>query len=491
MHCLTPSVHCLTPAAPGVDFVMGMASQPMVLVVIIKMTIFFSGISSFYDHFGKVKLTQPEENSNLGSCPILVGLNSTGNGLDLAQVRCSCTDIMEIRCDGLSAVPVFAPDPRTFRAIHLSRQSIHELPRGCLAGLRVRKLVLNLNPIGDRVSGDALAGSDRDLEELELGGCMIETLPLGLLAGMRELHRLHLWRNRIDRIPSGFFHDATNLRELILWGNRIRELDDDVFAGLHQLRRLDLDRNRITEINRNAFRHLEHSLEALHFGENGISTLHESAFPPLRRLRALNLDHNRLRYVYHHAFQGLDGLVSLSLNGNQISLLPDDVFSNLHNLTVLHLQDNELIHVWTKTFNGLWSLQTLNLSRNRLSNLPEGVFHQSTGLIRLSLDGNKLRTLRRCAFARTARLRSLSLLDNPVVCECRLAWMAQPQDEQEASALGDAAYYQYRSLGVWGSCRLQEINPSVDSRSYRAISDPLHYRATACLTTARFECQED
>ena len=139
------------------------------------------------------------------------------------------------------------------------------------------------------------------------------------------------------------------------------------------------------------------------------------------------------------------------------SFIPDHVFSDLRNLTSLDLSSNRLDHVWPRTFTGLRSLVRLHLADNRLADLPEGLLRHSPRLRRLNLDGNSLTTLRRCVVSRHSRLSVLSLVSNPVRCDCRLDWIAQLFRDRRAS--------------VWGSCRHRPQPSTPDDAWTTAPSD--------------------
>ena len=77
---------------------------------------------------------------------------------------------------------------------------------------------------------------------------------------------------------------------------------------------------------------------------------------------------------------------------------------------------------------GLGQLRRLDLSNNGLAALPDGALRHSPSIQRVVLDNNRLTTLRQCslatgAFAVPPYLRTLSLLGNPLYCDCRLAWL--------------------------------------------------------------------
>jgi len=77
---------------------------------------------------------------------------------------------------------------------------------------------------------------------------------------------------------------------------------------------------------------------------------------------------------------------------------------------------------------GLGQLRRLDLSRNDIGGLPDGALRHSPRLQRVMLDSNQLTTLRQCSLSTSAAdlppyLRTLSLVGNPLYCDCRLAWL--------------------------------------------------------------------
>jgi Leucine-rich repeat (LRR) protein len=184
---------------------------------------------------------------------------------DDARGTCSCSEpLAEIHCRHLAAIPQFN-SPSVFNALYLSRQAITSVPSGSFTNLRVRRIVLNFNNIGDRTEAGSFAGLESDLRELFFGGCRIDRLPdEGLLDGLQELRILHLWKNELVRLPVGLFANCCReMTELLLWGNKIESIEPETFAGLTSLRKLDLDNNRLSAISRDTFK----ELTALEVGE--------------------------------------------------------------------------------------------------------------------------------------------------------------------------------------------------------------------------------
>ena len=73
---------------------------------------------------------------------------------------------------------------------------------------------------------------------------------------------------------------------------------------------------------------------------------------------------------------------------------------------------------------------------------PEVALRHSPVLRYLDLGDNKFGSIQRCAFpVSTSALRTLSIIGNPVVCNCSLAWLAA-----EPGDVGGRRV-------VWGTCR--------------------------------------
>jgi len=77
---------------------------------------------------------------------------------------------------------------------------------------------------------------------------------------------------------------------------------------------------------------------------------------------------------------------------------------------------------------GLGQLRRLDLSGNEIGALPDGALRHSLRLQRVLLDNNRLTTLRQCSLATSVAdlppyLRTLSLVGNPLYCDCRLSWL--------------------------------------------------------------------
>lgn len=388
-------------------------------------------------------------------CPIAVPSGNSSTGI------CVCNTIGEIRCHGLEEIPEFIPDGVDYSAIYMGNQQIANVFNGAFRNIRVKKIVLNFNPIGEQVSINALSGLEDILQELHLASCELETLPTGLILNLRRLRVLHAWNNYLEIIPNRFFRRSSNLEQLILWGNRIDNLSGDTFVGLENLRKLDLDRNRISHVSSDIFRHLV-KLEVLHLGENRLSHIRENSFRFLGSLKILNLDHNNLGMVLDDTFYGLNNLTSLGLQNNALTELPNNAFEHCSKLNTLFLHDNRLVRLRRHDIDDLRQLHHLDLSRNNLSRLSDDTFWRNKQLRQLLLDQNKfVDDLEACILPRAdrpkMRLRVFSLIGNPIRCACAMAWISSLPE---------------KGVDVWGTCKqTNSLVSLVDRSSYESCTD--------------------
>ncbi|EEC07318.1 slit protein, putative [Ixodes scapularis] len=88
------------------------------------------------------------------------------------------------------------------------------------------------------------------------------------------------------------------------------------------------------------------------------------------------------------------------------------------------LMENQIETVHEGAFADLTSMERLDLSHNRLAVLGQWMLHGSLLLKNLTLNRNNLTTLGKQLFEGMPKLRVVRLSENPLVCDCRLAWLA-------------------------------------------------------------------
>ena len=163
------------------------------------------------------------------------------------------------------------------------------------------------------------------------------------------------------------------------------------------------------------------NLSTLDLNQNRIRSIAPDTFLYNRELRILTIEGNGLMFMYDGAFDGLTGLLSLSLVDNKLSHIGSHLFYDLENLYSMYLTNNSLGYIGRNDFKGLRTLQRLDLNHNNIHSVDERAFVDNTELDTIKLYNNQLDTLNGCLFPDT--LRWLDLTDNPIVCDCRMAWI--------------------------------------------------------------------
>ena len=170
---------------------------------------------------------------------------------------------------------------------------------------------------------------------------------------------------------------------------------------------------------------------------NQIYKIQLNTFSGLRRLQELNLNNNQLTGIRHESFTGLERLEILCLQNNLLSQAPS--LTLLTSLKTLDISSNNLTKLLPHTFSDLSHLSDLSINNNQLVNISSDAFLGLTQMQTLRLDSNRLQTLGNDCILRVLKsLSSLSLLRNPLSCDCRQAWLA-PMMKRSAEIKGHCA----------------------------------------------------
>ncbi|XP_069363754.1 protein slit isoform X2 [Maniola hyperantus] len=157
---------------------------------------------------------------------------------------------------------------------------------------------------------------------------------------------------------------------------------------------------------------------------NAADCAHRALLHAPRRLptdaHRLDLQGNNISIIFQSDFQNLKDLKILQLSENQIHTIERDAFLELNTLERLDLSRNELTAISRRTFRGLTALKSLHLDGNQLKCIDEKALEHLKSLEVLTLNNNNLTYLSLEA-ASVARLHTLRLTDNPIVCDCRVA----------------------------------------------------------------------
>ncbi|ODN05623.1 Protein slit [Orchesella cincta] len=91
---------------------------------------------------------------------------------------------------------------------------------------------------------------------------------------------------------------------------------------------------------------------------------------------------------------------------------------------VCDLSNNHLSAIRKRSLLGPTSLKSLILDHNQITCIDEAAIRSLKDLEILALDHNNLTSLQRDIFEGLTKLKHLTLGDNPLICDCHLAWLA-------------------------------------------------------------------
>lgn len=213
------------------------------------------------------------------------------------------------------------------------------------------------------------------LEILSLINVNLSKIQPNSLQKMNRLKELSLAVNYLTEIVQGVFNNLPALQTLYLSSNQISNIEENSFADIPNLKRIHLDRNKIVTINGNLFGGCP-KINTLDFRFNQIESIGRSAFADIRP-------------------EGTEH-VTILLNQNLISDVDTNVFDEL-NPVVLHLDNNRLnrLNTISELFQNLKDHSRIYLNKNHFTCIPEDIVLN----IRNTMKG-------------------LSILDNPLSCEC-------------------------------------------------------------------------
>lgn len=221
-----------------------------------------------------------------------------------------------------------------------------------------------------------------NLLELDISHNPLENVFTKLLAPLEKLEYLNMGYSNLSYIGPDTFAKMTSMKRLVLSGNDLLSLEAGLFGNLTQLTTIELE-----------FCGLKRPLNGLAFFKN-------LTYMDLREIR---LSGNPLVIPASGPIfpKQLSQVSILDLSNCNISALNADAFKNTENITDLNLGGNRI----RSTTGSLSFLERLH------------------HLEKLNLGSNNLTTIDPEVFSNNPKLHSLNLLDNPFVCDCKIAEM--------------------------------------------------------------------
>lgn len=176
--------------------------------------------------------------------------------------------------------------------------------------------------------------------------------------------------------------------------------------------------------------------------------------------------------------------VTLNLSHNNVSLIQALDLSDLRHLKALDLSNNQLSGISEGSFVKLERLEELDLAHNQISCIDRNALASLRSLRYLSLSSNQLSTLPKELIEGTSRLDTLTLDDNPWVCDCRLNWLIlwlQSTTRVSRSAASTKIPICMEPIGYQGQ-RLTSIRPLQCSEGEEEME------SAECLPSASWTC---
>ena len=330
-------------------------------------------------------------------------------------------NLKELYLDGnlLQSVPTEALTLVKFkqlRVLSLSQNIIKILDINSFGyGVSSELIRLDMSYNGLRqIDSNAFNSFNRTLKELLLQNNELNSYNLKFVQHLPNLSELNLDFNLINQLDNFMFTKSVSLESLTLQGNSI-QFDDDskfVFQGLANLQRLNLARNNIKYL------------------PNGL-------FKSFSRLTNLLMDKNNLNEfdkLNKLTFEGIHStLVNISLQYNKLQSNSLVCLSPFDRLERVKLGFNQIDELDMNTFSNVFtSLTNLDIQNNQLSKIVLDDEHVVNNLNEIDLSYNNLCTFNN-NLLKSNKLKSISLNQNPLYCDCRLRSLYQWTKDNLAS----------------------------------------------------------
>ena len=291
--------------------------------------------------------------------------------------------------------------------------------------------------------------------KIDLSGNKLTILKSEDLAGLKSVTNIRLSYNNIRFILKNSLSHCLLLQKLFIDHNLLNKLPNNLFLPLHYLKKLDASFNKMNKLMN--LGKLNSSLNWLSWKSNRLTDT--TSMPNLPNIKQLNLKDNMIHNINDFTFDKTSKLEMLSLEGNKLFRLTQGVFVPLVKLRWLSLANNQLrttpdymfqanplmifIYLnnnkWTRinanTFTGFTNhLMLMDLQDNKLEKIDKNAFLSCQSLKYLYLKGNNLIYIEQSKFRKLRSLIRISFNGNPIICDCKLAWLKEPEQKSVMNA---------------------------------------------------------
>ena len=307
-----------------------------------------------------------------------------------------------------------------------------------------------------------------------------------------------------ERIIETFIHT------LVLWDTSTEFILDRAFTNFKNLTEVDITCSRYILISQCAF--ADSKIEKLVLFGCFLKPLPTTCI--IENLKKLTLVGNQIKYIVNNAFGGYVALGGLYVSSNEITDVEPEAFLGTK-LRLLSLRKNKLkcipdlgaissalrvldvsgnyIHqcdIETQNSTFPW-LGMIDFTNNGLSKLPI-ICNLSPRLSILYLNDNNFVTLEDIRHI-TPELYEVKLDNNPIVCDCKVAWLKEVDclTEYESCILqcsksgpnSDLYWRQLDKSDLEDSCKTTHINTTVDMPLTSDYTDEQTTQISTIVTT--------
>lgn len=339
------------------------------------------------------------------------------------------------------------------------------------------------------------------LKYLSLKHCKIARMNERSLEGLPNLETLDLSNNSLPEIPSALLL-LRNLRKLNLsFNKRLIYVHDNAFRTLKNLEEIDISNSGLSTISESAFSGLENSLTSLYLHHALLQDGHFTSMKELKKLKFVDISYNEIAEMHNTSFEGFVALEELDISGQLVVRdgvlhrldFIDSVFKGVERkLKILRIRDLGLdTSLPLGALKSLIRLQTLDASKNRFTEIYESFFYGIKARniyltdmkissisnfafetlrpgVNIYFDRNNITNISFVLDTPICLFEKLSLIGNPVVCDCDVIEIAATNRVQKL--IGACADDFYRGENVKTIHELDIAKKNCDIKGYKKIT---------------------